>query len=127
MADLRVVTAARPGDPGLARPVVELLAAIKEFARLWESHEVTVRRAATKRLLHPTVGLLELDCEILLNSGDSQLLLVHTARAGTDSYERLQLLRMLGTQNLSPSPGTKFGHFRQPVNDPGMDSRACSS
>jgi hypothetical protein len=64
---------------------------------------VAVRRASTKRFLHPTVGLLDLDCEILLSSGDNQLLIVHTARPGTESYERLQLLRVVGLQDMSPT------------------------
>lgn len=67
------------------------------------------RRSATKRFLHPTVGLLELDCEFLLSSGDHQLLIVHTARPGTESHERLQLLRVVGLQNLAPATGPAAG------------------
>jgi transcriptional regulator with XRE-family HTH domain len=104
VANLRAVTAARPDDPGPARLVAELRASSEEFARLWESHEVAVRRASTKRFLHPTVGHLDLDCEILLSSGDNQLLVVHTARPGTESHHRLQLLRVLGIQDMSPTP-----------------------
>lgn len=105
VANLRAVTAARPDDPEPARLVAELRSASEEFRRLWESHEVAVRRASTKRFLHPTVGLLDLDCEVLLSSGDNQLLIVHTARPGTESYERLQLLRVVGLQDMSPTAG----------------------
>jgi transcriptional regulator with XRE-family HTH domain len=103
VANLRAVTAARPGDPGPASLVSELRATSAEFAALWESHEVAVRRASTKRFLHPTVGLLDLDCEYLLSSGDNQLLIIHTARPGTDSHERLRLLRVVGLQNMTPA------------------------
>jgi transcriptional regulator with XRE-family HTH domain len=103
VANLRAVTAARPDDPGPARLVAQLRAESEEFARLWESHEVAVRRASTKRFRHPAVGLLELDCEILLSAAHDQLLIVHTARPGTESHERLQLLRVVGLQDLSPS------------------------
>ena len=68
---------------------------------------MAVRRAATKRFLHPAVGLLELDCEFLLSSGDHQLLVIHTARPGTESYERLQLLRVVGLQDMTPAAGRR--------------------
>ncbi|MEU9455627.1 helix-turn-helix transcriptional regulator [Streptomyces sp. NPDC048277] len=104
VANLRAVAAARPGDPAPAALVAELLAGSAEFAGLWAEHEVAVRRASTKRFLHPSVGLLELDCEVLLNADTHQQLVVHTARPGTESYERLQLLRVVGLQDLSPTP-----------------------
>lgn len=105
VANLRAVTAARPHDPAPAALVAELLAARREFAELWESHEVAVRRAATKRFVHPTVGVMELDCELLLGSGDNQLLVVHTARPGSESHERLQLLRVVGLQSMTAAAG----------------------
>ncbi|MFF4114553.1 helix-turn-helix transcriptional regulator [Streptomyces sp. NPDC001714] len=103
VANLRAVAAARPADPVPAALVAELVTHSDEFARLWAEHEVAVRRAATKRFLHPAVGLLELDCEVLLNSGTHQQLVIHTARPGTESYERLQLLRVVGLQDMTPS------------------------
>ncbi|MFG2936038.1 helix-turn-helix transcriptional regulator [Streptomyces sp. NPDC048282] len=103
VANLRAVAAARPTDPAPAALVAELLAGSEEFARLWADHEVAVRRATTKRFRHPTVGLLELDCEVLLNADTHQQLVVHTARPGTESYERLQLLRVVGLQDMTPT------------------------
>ncbi|MGY5044752.1 helix-turn-helix transcriptional regulator [Streptomyces sp. 900105755] len=103
VANLRAVAAARPADPVPAALVAELLAGSEEFARLWSEHEVAVRRATTKRFLHPAVGLLELDCEVLLNTATHQHLVIHTARPGTESYERLQLLRVVGLQDMAPS------------------------
>ncbi|MFE2070071.1 helix-turn-helix transcriptional regulator [Streptomyces sp. NPDC059467] len=103
VANLRAVAAARPTDPVPAALVAELLAGSEEFARLWSEHEVAVRRASTKRFLHPSVGLLELDCEVLLNADTRQHLVIHTARPNTESYERLQLLRVVGLQDMSPS------------------------
>jgi transcriptional regulator with XRE-family HTH domain len=90
VANLRAVLAARPDDP---RPA--------GFARLWNDHEVAVRRSDTKRILHPVVGEVELDCEVLLGSEHDQRLIVYTARPGTDSYERLRLLKVVGLQDLS--------------------------
>jgi hypothetical protein len=103
VAQLRAVVAARPDDPGPAALVAELRGASAEFAELWASHQVARRRAATKRFVHPVVGLLELDCEVLLSDGHAQQLVVHSARPGTDTYERLELLRVIGLQDLTPS------------------------
>lgn len=102
VANLRAVAAARPDDPEPAALVAELRAASEEFARLWDEHEVAVRRGATKRFRHPVVGLLELDCEILLTDDHRHHLVLHTARPGTESYERLQLLRVVGLQDMTP-------------------------
>ncbi|MET7640658.1 helix-turn-helix transcriptional regulator [Streptomyces sp. NPDC005438] len=101
VAGLRAVTAARPHDPGPAALVAELRASSEEFERLWQSHDVVVRRPSPKRFLHPVVGTLDLDCEVLLSDGHSQLLVVHSARPGTPTYERLELLRIVGLQDLS--------------------------
>ncbi|ANP54934.1 transcriptional regulator with XRE-family HTH domain [Streptomyces griseochromogenes] len=102
VANLRAVAAARPDDPEPAALVAELRSASEEFARLWDEHEVAVRRFATKRFRHPVVGLLELDCEVLLTDDHRHQLVLHTARPGTESYERLQLLRVVGTQDMTP-------------------------
>jgi transcriptional regulator with XRE-family HTH domain len=101
VANLRAVAASRPDDPEPAALVAELRSSSEEFARLWTEHEVAVRRRSTKRFRHPLVGLLELDCEVLLNQDDNHMLIVHSARPGTESYERLQLLRVVGLQDMS--------------------------
>ncbi|QKW06393.1 helix-turn-helix domain-containing protein [Streptomyces sp. NA04227] len=100
VANLRAVTAARPDDPEPAQLVAELRKKSEEFRGLWKSHDVAIRRAETKRFQHPLVGLLELDCEVLLSQGGDQLLIVHTARPGTESYEKLELLRVVGFQDM---------------------------
>lgn len=60
-----------------------------------------MRCAAVKRFVHPVVGLLELDCEVLLSSGQGQFLIVHSARPGAEAHERLRLLRVVGLQDLT--------------------------
>jgi hypothetical protein len=44
--------------------------------------------------------VLDLECQILLDPDQSQALLVFTATPGSESYERLQLLRVIGTQRM---------------------------
>ncbi|MBM9439557.1 helix-turn-helix transcriptional regulator [Actinacidiphila bryophytorum] len=101
VAHLRAVLAARPDDPAAASLVAELRAASDHFERLWTEHQVAVRRSDTKRFRHPVVGDMELDCEVLLSTGHDQRLIVYTARPGTEAYERLQLLRVVGLQDLT--------------------------
>jgi transcriptional regulator with XRE-family HTH domain len=101
VANLRAVLASRPGDPGPAALVTELQARSEEFAALWEAHEVAVQRSSVKRLVHPVVGLLELECEVLLSDEHAQRLIIFTARPGTDAHERLELLRVVGLQDLA--------------------------
>ncbi|MFF4974405.1 helix-turn-helix transcriptional regulator [Streptomyces sp. NPDC001083] len=103
VASLRTVTTARPDDPGPTALVRELRSKSGEFEALWAEHDVVVRRPSPKRFLHPVVGALDLDCEVLLSDGHSQQLIVHSARPGTPTYERLELLRVVGLQNLTPS------------------------
>ncbi|MEU0333043.1 helix-turn-helix transcriptional regulator [Streptomyces sp. NPDC006193] len=102
VANLRAVAAARPDDPQPAALATELRSASEEFARLWDTHEVSLRRLSGKRFLHPVVGLLELDCEVLLCHGSHHHLVLHTARPGTDAHEKLQLLRVVGLQDMAP-------------------------
>src|SRR5262245_46555797 len=43
--------------------VTRFSAESEESARLWEDHEVRVRRDTHKRVVHPTIGVIELDCQ----------------------------------------------------------------
>ncbi|MET9223039.1 MULTISPECIES: helix-turn-helix transcriptional regulator [unclassified Streptomyces] len=101
VANLRAVLAARPDDPRPAALVAELRAQSPQFARMWDDHEVAVRRSDTKRFRHPVVGELELDCEVLLSPEHDQRLIVYTARPGSAAYERLRLLKVVGLQDLA--------------------------
>lgn len=101
VAHLRAVLAARPDDARAGALVAELRGRSAEFSRLWDEHEVAVRRADVKRFQHPVVGLMELECEVLLSAEHDQRLIVYTARPGSESYERLRLLRVVGLQDLA--------------------------
>jgi hypothetical protein len=72
-----------------------------EFARLWDRHEVAKRFEDHKTLIHPQLGAIELDCQVLFTEDQSQLLLVLTAPPRTEGYEKLQLLAVLGHQHFA--------------------------
>lgn len=92
VADLRA-GGRYPDDPQVRALVDDLARESPEFARLWAEREIEVRRSITKRTVHPVVGELELDCEILTVPGHDQRLLLYTAAPGTTSYQALRALR----------------------------------
>ncbi|MER6694383.1 helix-turn-helix transcriptional regulator [Streptomyces minutiscleroticus] len=77
-----------------------LLERSEEFRTLWDTHEVGVGPQQVKRFLHPEVGHLELHCQSLLDTDQSHRLLVYTAVPGSESYEKLRLLSVIGTQTI---------------------------
>jgi transcriptional regulator with XRE-family HTH domain len=101
VADLRAASARYPGDAGLRDLVSRLLAASAEFRDLWARRDVGARRSMRKRLRHPVVGWLELDCEALHEPERDQWVVLYTAPPGTASQEGLRLLKIIGTQDLS--------------------------
>ncbi|MEO3805415.1 helix-turn-helix transcriptional regulator [Nonomuraea sp. B1E8] len=107
VADLRATLARRPDDARLAGLVRRLRARSEQFAALWDTHHVAVRRSDVKRFLHPVVGLLELDCEVLANPEHDQRLVIYSARPGSSAYERLELLRVVGLQDLTQGQATR--------------------
>ena len=98
---LRELLAARGPGSRAARLADLLLVRSEEFRSLWEEQEVGVRPPEVKRFEHPEVGSLELSCQTLLDPDQSHRLLVYTAAPGTDSSEKLRLLSVIGSQQLS--------------------------
>jgi transcriptional regulator with XRE-family HTH domain len=103
VADLRATHARRPRDAEVSALIRDLLEVSAEFRELWERHDVAVRHSSSKTLVHPQIGLLELECEVLLSASASgeQSLILYTPRPGTDTAEKLQLLRVLGRETFA--------------------------
>jgi transcriptional regulator with XRE-family HTH domain len=88
------------GPGSRAQHLVDLLTdRSEEFRDLWSEHQVGIRPKSVKRYRHPTVGLLELNCQVLQDTEQSHSLLVYTAAPGSESYERLQLLSVIGVDS----------------------------
>lgn len=63
------------------RGLVDRLSAVSaEFRELWARQDVEVRRSTHKRILHPVVGPLDLDCEALHDPHSDQWIIFYTAR-----------------------------------------------
>jgi len=95
-ADLRAATSR--GTPGADLLVAQLLAASPEFAQVWARHEVAAHSEQRKTLVHPELGEIELDCQVLHSEDRGQRLLVFTATPGTADAQRLELLAVVGRQ-----------------------------
>lgn len=88
---------ARRGRPSRAAELADaLLEQSEEFRALWELHEIGLRPREGKRFVHAELGRLELECQTLVDPKQSHSLLVYTAAPGSESYEKLQLLSVIG-------------------------------
>jgi len=101
VADLRAAAARRNAKDAEVRSLVgSLLDGSAEFAALWAEHDVAFRRDDRKRIVHPALGVVEVNCLNLFSEDGRQRLLWFTPAVGTDSAELLGLLSVIGTQEL---------------------------
>ncbi|MDA1361483.1 helix-turn-helix domain-containing protein [Glycomyces luteolus] len=95
VADTRATAARRAlvgGDAEAEKMVADLLSRSEEFARLWAARDVAVRRFDRKRLVHPAIGVVELECHHLFTEDGGQRLLWLAPIAGTDAAVKLARL-----------------------------------
>jgi hypothetical protein len=98
-ASTRMSVHGRAADDPEARELVDaLLRESDEFVALWERHEVASRVRTLKRFVHPLIGPLTLDCQILTSENLSEKLVVFTASPGSQDADRLALLSVIGSQ-----------------------------
>ncbi|WP_030405798.1 helix-turn-helix transcriptional regulator [Streptomyces albus] len=105
VADLQAAAARRGRDAEVAKMIAGLRRRSEEFAALWDTHDVAVRRVDHKRIIHPLLGVIELDCYNLLSEDGRQRLLWFTAPPGSRGAEQLELLSVVGTQELGVTEG----------------------
>ncbi|KKK06777.1 helix-turn-helix domain-containing protein [Micromonospora sp. HK10] len=96
VANLRVAYGSMGPRSRAGELVRALQQASPEFAELWQRHEVASRFADHKTLIHPELGPIELDCQVLFTEDQSQALLVLTAPPRSEGDEKLRLLAVLG-------------------------------
>ena len=93
---LRGAVALRGPDSRAARIAEQLLRESEWFREVWDLQEVGIRPNEVKHFVHPELGSLELSCQSLLDPDQSHMLLVYTAAPGSESYEKLRLLSVIG-------------------------------
>jgi transcriptional regulator with XRE-family HTH domain len=98
-SSLRIAMARHPDDPAGRALIDALHERSPEFAELYGRHDVSWKTGIEpKTILHPQVGRLELECQVLIDESEAQMLLVYTATPGTETAERLRLLAVIGAQ-----------------------------
>jgi hypothetical protein len=98
VATLRAAVARDPDDPRAQELVAGLESTGEEFRALWAEHEVSDKESLRKRIVHPTVGELVLDCQTLVAETEGQVLLVFTATPGSEDAEKLRLIGIVGAE-----------------------------
>jgi transcriptional regulator with XRE-family HTH domain len=101
VSDLRGAVARRDHDTPSAELVAQLRRTSPEFAGLWETGDVAVRRGERKRVNHPELGIVDINCQNLFSEDGRQRLQFFTAPPGGDAVEQLRLLAVIGTQTLA--------------------------
>ncbi|MGW0436279.1 helix-turn-helix domain-containing protein [Micromonospora sp. NPDC003197] len=93
VAFLRMDAGRYPEDPALARLVGELSLKDSGFRQWWSNYHVRAQRSGRKEFIHPAVGDLTLDFQVmdLRGSGD-QVLLAYTAEPDSRSAQALAFL-----------------------------------
>jgi len=95
---LRTAQARYPKDPDLARLIADLQAGSESFDRIWRAGRSGRQRSTSTTVIHPEVGRLTLDCDILLVPEVDQSLLVYSAGPGAPEVSALELLRVTGLE-----------------------------
>src|ERR1700712_497591 len=101
VADLREAAGRYPEDPTIGELVDELQRTSPRFAELWRRRTVAPRASARKTVIHPTVGRITLDCDVLRVRDSDLGLVVYTATPGSPDATALQLVAALGTQSFA--------------------------
>ncbi|MFI6906441.1 helix-turn-helix domain-containing protein [Nonomuraea sp. NPDC050394] len=99
--DLRAAVARRGHDAESMEMVVRLRRTSEEFAALWDTGDVAVRRGDRKRIIHPELGIIDIHCQNLFSEDGRQRLQFYTAPAGSPAVEQLRLLSVIGVQALT--------------------------
>jgi hypothetical protein len=100
VADLRTGTARYPNDANLRSLIRDLREVSDSFARLWDTGIVGAHETDSKSIHHPDVGMLTLDCDVLIAPGSDLRIVAYTAVPGSESADKIRLLNVIGTQTM---------------------------
>lgn len=97
ISDLRAAAVRYPTDPAVVALLADLRATGQRFNELWESQLTAGHNAHHKVFMHPDLGPLELDCDVLEASDADLRLVIFTAAPGSVDA---RLLASLGPDEL---------------------------
>lgn len=103
VADLRDAVGRYPGDAALHALIADLHTLSPEFTALWEQAPVRPRVASRKTVVHPEVGPITVDCDVLTVCDSDVRLIVYTVQPGSPEAQALELVGVLGHQHVAPA------------------------
>lgn len=103
VADLRAAVGRYPADRELAALLAALRSASDAFERAWRSAPVNAHGVHRALVVHPQVGPLHLDLDILTLHGGDLRVALFTATPNSEDAGRLALVEVLGIQDFSAS------------------------
>jgi transcriptional regulator with XRE-family HTH domain len=95
VSDICRVAGNYPGDVRLQQLVADLRQASPRFDELWQRGIVSQPDAGPKTIVHPELGPITLDCDVLTVAGTDLRLVVYTADPASPDAEKLDLLRVV--------------------------------
>jgi transcriptional regulator with XRE-family HTH domain len=101
VAELHDALGRYPADGQLHALIEDLRALSPRFAQLWEQRPVARHPARRKTFMHPEVGAITLDCDVLTVQGSDLRVIVYTAPAGSSDADSLALLAAIGLQTFA--------------------------
>jgi transcriptional regulator with XRE-family HTH domain len=101
VADLRDAVGRFPRDGKLESLVGDLRRTSDRFRAQWDAGAIAPSRGIHKRIVHPDVGDLVVDCDVLADASSDLRVVVYSAEVGTPAARALALLDAIGTQDLA--------------------------
>ncbi|MFJ4467619.1 helix-turn-helix transcriptional regulator [Streptomyces sp. NPDC089424] len=99
-ADLRSAAARRGRDAVADQLVADLLQASEEFGQYWGEMDVGPLNSTRKRLVHPQVGPLDVQCDVVLGSVTGHRMVVFRPQPGSSTADQFEFLEVLVGQGL---------------------------
>jgi transcriptional regulator with XRE-family HTH domain len=108
VADLRSVAARYLDDDELHRLITDLIQQSPRFAALWQARAISARTSDRKRIDHPELGPVTLDCDVLTVQGSDLRVVAYTAEPGSPDADKLALLGVVGQHQRAKVPGVRL-------------------
>jgi transcription regulator MmyB-like protein/helix-turn-helix protein len=97
---LRSAAGRYPDDPEIPQLVDRLIKASPDFARRWKAGTVGELRTSRKTVHTDLAGDIVVDCDTFTGGPGDQTIVMMTAAPGSEDEQKLDLLRVIGLQDL---------------------------
>jgi transcriptional regulator with XRE-family HTH domain len=104
VADLKDAASRYPADSQLACLVADLRGTLDAFAHYWDTATAAQHTTDRKTILHPEIGDIVLDCDVLVVPGADLRMVTNTAAARSSDAGKLDLLRVTGGRTTTARP-----------------------